>query len=98
MTALDPSPVPVQPITKAALEAAFAKIVGTGPGAVEQTYLTQAHEDYSADETPELSGEDLAALLAASWTAAKAYPTDAAGDSRRRRAIGSPRCGRRGGC
>jgi glutamate dehydrogenase len=69
---------PVQPITKAALEAAFAKIVGTGPGAVEQTYLTQAHEDYSADETPELSGEDLAALLAASWTAAKSYPTDAA--------------------
>ena len=56
---------PVQPITKAALEAAFAKIVGTGPGAVEQTYLTQAHEDYSADETPERSGEDLAALLAA---------------------------------
>ncbi|MCA0367767.1 MAG: NAD-glutamate dehydrogenase [Proteobacteria bacterium] len=78
MTALDPSPVPVQPITKAALEAAFAKIVGTGPGAAEQTFLAQAHEDYAADETPELGGEDLAALLAASWDAAKAYPANAA--------------------
>jgi len=78
MTALDPSPVPVQPITKAALEAAFAKIVGTGPGAAEQAFLAQAHEDYAADETPELGGEDLAALLAASWDAAKAYPAGAA--------------------
>ncbi len=58
MTALDPSPVPVQPITKAALEAAFAKIVGTGPGAAEQAFLAQAHEDYAADETPELGGDD----------------------------------------
>ena len=78
MTAPDLRQSSVQPITKAALEAAFAKIVGTGPGAVEQAYLTQAHEDYAADETPELSGEDLAALLAASWTAAKTYPNDAA--------------------
>lgn len=74
MTALDPSPVPVQPITKAALEAAFAKIVGTGPGAAELAFLAQAHEDYAADETPELGGEDLATLLAASWEAAKTYP------------------------
>jgi len=73
MTALDPNPAPVQPITKAALEAAFARIVGTGPGATEKAFLAQAHEDYAADETPELGGEDLAALLAASWTAASDY-------------------------
>jgi glutamate dehydrogenase len=74
MTAPDPRPVPVQPITPAALEAAFARISGTGPGAAERSFLTQAHEDYAADETPELEGEDLAALLAASWQATKAYP------------------------
>ena len=52
---------PVQPITEAALEAAFARLVGTEPGAAEKVYLTQAYEDYAADETPELDGEDLAA-------------------------------------
>ena len=66
MTAPDLRQSVVQPITEAALEAAFARIVGTGPGATEKVYLAQAYEDYAADETPELGGEDLAALLAAS--------------------------------
>ena len=83
---------PVQPITKAALEAAFAKIVGTGPGAVEQTYLTQAHEDYSADETPELSGEDLAALLAASWSVSRSRRTPRSPNCRSTRSTAPPRC------
>ncbi|GAW42377.1 NAD-specific glutamate dehydrogenase [Brevundimonas sp. SH203] len=78
MTAPDLRQPVVQPITEAALEAAFARIVGTGPGATEKVYLAQAYEDYAADETPELGGEDLAALLAASWTAAKAYGADVA--------------------
>jgi len=78
MTASDPRPVPVQPITPAALEAAFARISGSAPGPAEQSFLAQAHEDYAADETPELAGEDLAALLAASWTAAKDAPDGSA--------------------
>ena len=77
MTAPDLRQPVVQPITEAALEAAFARIVGTGPGATEKVYLAQAYEDYAADETPELGGEDLAALLAASWTAARAYGAEA---------------------
>ncbi|MFN7127623.1 MAG: NAD-glutamate dehydrogenase [Brevundimonas sp.] len=78
MTALDPRPAPVQPISPAALEASFARILGTSPGKAEQSFLAQAHEDYAADETPELDGEDLAALLAASWRAAKDYPAGSA--------------------
>ena len=78
MTALDPRPVPVQPISSAALETSFARILGTSPGKPEQSFLAQAHEDYAADETPELDGEDLAALLAASWRAAKDYPAGSA--------------------
>jgi len=78
MTALDPRPAPVQPISPAALEAAFARIIGTGPGAAEKTFLAQAHEDYAADETPELDGEDLAVLLAASWRVAKEFPAGSA--------------------
>ena len=62
MTAPDPRPVPVQPITPAALEAAFARISGTGPGVAERSFIAQAHEDYAADETPELSGDDLATV------------------------------------
>ncbi|UQV17171.1 NAD-glutamate dehydrogenase [Brevundimonas albigilva] len=78
MTAPDPRPVPVQPITPAALEAAFARISGTGPGAAERSFIDQAHEDYAADETPELGGDDLAALLVASWRAAQDYASGAA--------------------
>ncbi len=78
MTALDPRPTPVQTISLTALEAAFARIIGSGPGASEKAYLTQAHEDYAADETPELDGEDLAALLAESWKAACAYAAGSA--------------------
>ena len=74
MTALDPRSATVQPITPALLEASFARILGTSPGEAERSFLAQAHEDYAADETPELDGEDLAALLAASWRAAGDYP------------------------
>ncbi|WP_395944221.1 NAD-glutamate dehydrogenase [Brevundimonas sp.] len=78
MTALDPRSAPVQPISPAALETSFARILGTSPGAAEKTFLAQAHEDYAADETPELDGEDLAALLAASWRVAKDFPAGSA--------------------
>ncbi|KAK0361238.1 hypothetical protein LTR94_024147, partial [Friedmanniomyces endolithicus] len=74
MTALDPRPAPVPPITSADLEISFARITGASPGPAEKSFLTQAYDDYAADETPELGGEDLAAVLAASWTATKDYP------------------------
>ncbi len=73
MTALDPRLVPVQPIAPAAVEAAFARIVGTGPGAAGTSFLAQALEDYAADETPGLDGESLAGVLADAWRAAQDY-------------------------
>jgi hypothetical protein len=48
---------------------AFAK-AGGGTGPLQSSYLSQAHEDYADDETPELGGADLAALLARVWTSA----------------------------
>src|SRR5690606_13956924 len=41
------------------------------PGATEKSFLAQAFDDYAADETPELGGDDLAALLAQVWRSAK---------------------------
>ena len=58
-----------QAISLEALEEAFGK-AGGGGGPLVHTYLAQAHEDYAADETPELGGPDLAALLARVWTSA----------------------------
>ena len=62
-----PAPTLPQAITLEALEANFAAATGHPPGAAERSYLTQVLEDYAADETPELSGEDLAALLGSVW-------------------------------
>ncbi len=61
-----------QPITLEALGRAFGKAVGRDPTTpLEQSFLSQAHEDYAEDETPELSGDDLAELLAQVWKAAE---------------------------
>jgi len=60
-----------QVLTLEALEASFAIAVGGPAGAEARSFLTQALEDYAADEAPELGGEDLAALLAQAWVAAE---------------------------
>ncbi len=61
-----------QPITLEALGRAFGKTTGRGEiTSLEQSFLAQAHEDYAEDETPELSGDDLAELLAQVWKAAE---------------------------
>ncbi|MDZ4363820.1 NAD-glutamate dehydrogenase [Brevundimonas sp.] len=64
------APIP-QPITLEALGRAFSTAVdrASGPDAAQTDYLTQALEDYVADETPEIDGPDLAAVLAAAWRA-----------------------------
>ena len=68
-----------QAITLEALEASFAKSLGGAPDAAARSYLAQAHDDYVADETPELGGPDLAQLLASVWkSAAGRTPGDAA--------------------
>jgi len=68
-----------QAITLEALEASFAKALGGKPDEAARSYLAQAHDDYVADETPELDGADLAALLASVWkSAAGRKPGDAA--------------------
>ncbi|MBD3833278.1 NAD-glutamate dehydrogenase [Brevundimonas bullata] len=63
--------VSATPATLEALEAAYARIVDGPPGAAEKSFLAQAFDDYAADETPELGGDDLAALLAQVWRSAK---------------------------
>jgi len=65
------APVLPQALTLEALEASFAVAVGGPPGPAAKSFLVQAHEDYAADEAPELGGEDLAALLALAWAAAE---------------------------
>ena len=62
----------VAPLTLEALEAAFARSAGTAPDAARKAFLAQAWEDYAADETPELGGDDLGAALADLWTAGQA--------------------------
>jgi glutamate dehydrogenase len=61
------APTLPQAITLEALEANFAAANGHPPGAAEKAYLAQVLEDYAADETPELDGADLSALLASVW-------------------------------
>ncbi|WP_339914680.1 NAD-glutamate dehydrogenase [uncultured Brevundimonas sp.] len=57
-----------QPITLEALGKSFAKILSKPePDALEQSYLRQAFDDYAAEETPEIAGDDLAVVLAAFW-------------------------------
>jgi glutamate dehydrogenase len=66
-----PRTVSATPATLEALEAAYARIVDGPPGAAEKSFLTQAFDDYAADETPELGGDDLAALLGLAWRSAR---------------------------
>ena len=66
----EPRSVP-QAISLEALTRAFETAAGGGGGPLAASYLAQAHEDYAADETPELGGEDLAALLAKVWADAE---------------------------
>lgn len=63
--------VPAVPADLGALEAAYARIAAP-PGAPEKALLAQAFDDYAADETPELGGDDLAVLLAGAWRGAQA--------------------------
>jgi glutamate dehydrogenase len=73
------APTVPQAITLEALEASFLTAVGGPLGEEARSYLAQAHEDYAADETPELGGADLAHLLASVWkSAAGRRPGDAA--------------------
>ncbi|MCS6626334.1 NAD-glutamate dehydrogenase [Roseibacterium beibuensis] len=73
------APTLPQAITLEALEANFATAVGGAPDETARSYLAQAHEDYVADETPELGGDDLAHLLASVWkSAAGRKPGEAA--------------------
>jgi glutamate dehydrogenase len=77
------APTHPQAITLEALEASFATAVPTGDGSAHgdaaRSYLAQAHDDYVADETPELGGADLARLLASVWKSASGRkPGDAA--------------------
>ncbi|NJC40714.1 glutamate dehydrogenase [Brevundimonas alba] len=73
------APTHPQAITLEALEASFATAVGGPCSEPACTYLAQAHEDYVADETPELGGADLAHLLASVWkSAAGRKPGEAA--------------------
>jgi len=64
-----------QAVTLEALEASFAAATGNAPGPDARSYLAQAFDDYAADETPELSGADLGALLAPVWESAGQYRT-----------------------
>lgn len=59
-----PRTVSATPATLEALEAMYARRAEGPPGAADKALLAQAFEDYAADETPALGGEDLAALLA----------------------------------
>jgi glutamate dehydrogenase len=64
-----------RPLSVEALGNGFAKALGrAADGACEQAFIAQAHEDYADDETPEIDGDDLAAVLAAAWKAAEARP------------------------
>lgn len=66
-----------QAITLEALGWAFAEAIGQSKapadGSQEQAFLVQAHEDYAADETPELGGGDLATVLAEAWKVGAAF-------------------------
>ncbi|MGV8930318.1 MAG: NAD-glutamate dehydrogenase domain-containing protein, partial [Brevundimonas sp.] len=64
------APTHPQAITLEALEASFAAAIGGAIDPHARSYLTQAWDDYVADETPELNGADLGALLASVWRSA----------------------------
>ena len=58
-----------QPSSPEALQRTFAEALGGGGtlDGLEQSFVTQACEDYAEDETPELAGEDVGAVLADAW-------------------------------
>jgi len=69
-----------QAINLEALGRAFGKALGRSEGsgslsAMEQGFVAQAWEDYAADETPELSSDDFATLLAQVWQASEIRKT-----------------------
>ncbi|GAA0870120.1 NAD-glutamate dehydrogenase [Brevundimonas basaltis] len=64
------APTVPQAISLEALEASFKTAVGGAWSEAARSYLAQAHDDYVADETPQLGGMDLACLLASVWKSA----------------------------
>ncbi|MBC6983326.1 NAD-glutamate dehydrogenase [Caulobacter sp. 17J80-11] len=83
----------VPTLTIDALKKAFAKALGR-PGAteldrLEHSFLEQALEDYVADETPQLSPEDFAAVLADFWKFGEVREGGAGPMIRLRRATGA---------
>jgi len=72
------APACTQAITLEALEASFSAAIGHAPDADARSYLHQAWDDYAADETPELNGADLGALLASVWLSAGQRKADEA--------------------
>ena len=65
------APAHLQAVTLEALEASFEHLSPGGLSGPARDFLRQAHEDYAADETPDLGGHDMAALLARAWRAAE---------------------------
>ena len=60
-----------QALTLEALGKGFAHALGgQDTGSAQRSFLAQALEDYAADETPEIDGDDLAAVLAQAWSVA----------------------------
>jgi glutamate dehydrogenase len=57
------------PPSPEALQRAFGRALGSGGAldGLEQSFVAQAQEDYAEDETPELSPDDVGALLAEAW-------------------------------
>ena len=73
MTAADPRPASAQTVDLETLGAAIARRLQIKSLDERQgLFAAQAHEDYAADETPELDGESFAAMLAEAWRAAEA--------------------------
>ena len=79
MSAVDLRSKPSAPADLDAVSQAYSRLGGDGanPGAV-RAFLAQAFEDYSADETPQIDGEDFACLLVDAWRAAEAQADGAA--------------------
>ncbi len=61
--------IPARTAGSEALRTAFARARGGGGplDGLEQSFVDQAYEDYAEDETPELSVDDVAGVLAEAW-------------------------------
>jgi glutamate dehydrogenase len=83
----------VPTLTLDVLKTGFAEALGKpGPGALdplERSFLQQALDDYSGDETPDLSPGDFAAILADFWLWGATRSLDAAPAARLIRAAGA---------